>query len=167
MPPSIETADRQRRFACAPVALLAFIIDPSERFLLLSSPSRDGGWEVVNGALEAGETLIGGTLREAYEEAGPDLRLRPLGTLHASAFHYDDNVRHMLSISFLLAYEGGTVTPGDDMAGSDYGWFRLDELESGTVTVDVPPGQLWQFRRAVDLYRLWKDERVELQPALD
>ena len=61
-----------RRFAGFAAAVLAFIIDPStRRFLLLSSPAKRGraGWEIVNGGLEGGETLIDGVTREVAHEA--------------------------------------------------------------------------------------------------
>ena len=162
----VETAAGERRFATSPVAVLAFIIDDAEQFLLLRNPQRDRNWEVANGALEADETLVDGAMREAREEAGAALLLRPLGIVHASTFRYDESVRTMQSVSVLLAYEGGEVEPGDDMAGSDWEWFGLERQESGAVVIGVPPEQVWQFRRARDLFRLWKDEDVVLQPLL-
>ena len=49
---------------------------------------------------------------------GPGVRVRPLGAVHAQSFHYDANVRYMIGLDYLLAYEGGQVEPGDDMLGS-------------------------------------------------
>lgn len=49
-------------------------------------------------------------LREVREEAGPDLRVRPLGVVHASTFAYDDRVRRMISVVYLMAHEGGGGT---------------------------------------------------------
>ncbi len=46
------------------------IINQTEQVMLLSSPTRKQGWQLVSGALEAGETLLAGTLREVYEELG-------------------------------------------------------------------------------------------------
>lgn len=148
--------------------MLAFIVDEHQRLLLLSSPKRPDKWEVVNGALDAGETIVDAVLREVREEAGPHIRTRPLATLHTYTFRYDDNVQYMISIAYLLAYEGGEVVPGDDMADSQYGWFSVDEIESGTMEIIVPQKQHWLFRRAVTLYRALKDEpAVELQPHFD
>ena len=135
---------------------------------MLSNPKRPGKWEVVNGALDGGETILEGVLREVREEAGPAIRVRPLGTLHAYTFRYDDDVQYMISIAYLLAYEGGEVLAGDDMAGSEIQWMSLAELESGEVDIIVPQAQPWLFRRAVDLYRLWKGAAdVMLQPHFD
>jgi len=92
--PTVTTAGpRQRRFNTSSVAVQAIIVNPDEQFLLLSSPTRQQGWQVVSGALEAGETLLAGTLREVYEELGQDIQVRPLGTVHAETFHYDEQVQ--------------------------------------------------------------------------
>lgn len=148
-----------RQFACFPVAVMPIIIDSEERFLLLASPTRrpDGAWQLVSGALEAGETVLEGVLRETREEAGCDLRVRPLGTVHVHTFYYDQNVPYMIGIYYLLACEGGQVQPGDDMVGSQFRWWRLEELAQEKVKLFVPP-QLWVLHRALELYRLWEEQ---------
>jgi ADP-ribose pyrophosphatase YjhB (NUDIX family) len=153
--PCLTTADGKRNFACSPVAVIAFIVNEREEILLMCHPDQPGAWEVVNGAMEAEETVLQAVLRETYEEAGVDLRVRPLGTVHVSAFHYDENVRYMLSVAYLLAYEGGEIQPGDDMSGSEYRWWTLEELESPEVKLLIPPGEKWLAERAIELYRIW------------
>jgi 8-oxo-dGTP diphosphatase len=162
--PFISNIKGTRRFACSAVALQAVVVNSEEKILLLSSPSRnpEGAWQVVSGALEAGETILDGTLREAREELG-DIQVRPLGTIHAQTFHYDDHVQFMIAIYYLLAYEGGEVQPGDDMQDSQYRWWSLAELEDEKISIVVPPGQIWLLRRAVELHRLWKEQTWELQ----
>jgi ADP-ribose pyrophosphatase YjhB (NUDIX family) len=135
-----------------------------ERILLLAHPERNGIWEVISGVWEAGEALLDGVLRETREEAGPEIRVRPLCVVHTQNFHFDANIRFMIGVLFLLAYEGGQVQPGDDMAGSQYRWWRLEELEDETVRIPIP--KRWVLRRAVELYRLWKDQEVVLQREL-
>jgi hypothetical protein len=93
------------------------------------------------------------------------VRVRPLGTVHAYTFRYDEVVQYMISIVYLLAYEGGPIEPGDDMRGSQYRWWRLNELLDDRVRLIVPRDQKWMAARAIELYRLWKDQSVELQPA--
>ena len=163
--PFVHNTSGTRRFACSAVALQAVVVSPEEAILLLSSPRRhpDGAWQVVSGALEAGETVLQGTLREAREELGSDIHVRPLGTIHVQTFHYDENVQYMIAIYYLLAYEGGEVRPGDDMEGSLYRWWSVEELEDDQVNIVVPPGQKWILKRAIELYRLWKDQSWELQ----
>jgi 8-oxo-dGTP pyrophosphatase MutT (NUDIX family) len=164
--PFITDASGKRHFAASAAGVLAFIVAPDERLLLLTNPKRPGKWEVVNGALDAEETILAAILREVKEEAGDHIRVRPLGTLHAYTYRYDDNVQFMLSIAYLLAYEGGGIIPGDDMASSQARWFTVDEL--GAVDIVVPSTQPWLFSRAVELYRLLKDQPpVELQPVFD
>jgi NADH pyrophosphatase NudC (nudix superfamily) len=164
---------RGRPFATSAIALQAIIINEDEQFLLLSSPRRNGRneWQTVSGGLEAGETVLEGILREVREEVG-DIQVRPLTVLHSQSFHYDDNVRFMVGINYLLRYESGEIVPGDDMTGSDFCWWGLDELgtalASQTITLHKST-HLWQLRRAVQLYRLLRDEWVEtavLQPFL-
>jgi ADP-ribose pyrophosphatase YjhB (NUDIX family) len=160
------TDTRGRQFACSVVAVLGIIVDEDRRLLLLAHPARRGTWEVINGALEAEETVLEGVLREVREEAGPDVRVRPLGTVHASTFRYDDTVQYLISLCYLLAYEGGEIQPGDDMRGSQYRWWSLEELANEGVQV-VVPRQKWVLERAVELYHLWKGQTLELQHPLD
>jgi ADP-ribose pyrophosphatase YjhB (NUDIX family) len=163
--PFISNKKGTRRFVCSAVALQAVVVSPKEKILLLSHPVRNpnDAWQVVSGALEAGETVLEGTLREAHEELGSDVRVRPLGTIHVQTFHYDESVQYMIAIYYLLAYEGGDVQPGDDMLGSQFRWWSIAELEEEKVNVVVPPGQIWILNRAIELYRLWNGQTWELQ----
>lgn len=165
--PLIFTAGKSPRgFAATANALQAIIVDESEQVLLLNSPSRGQGWQVVSGAMEAGESILEGTLREAFEECGAGINLRPLGTVHAETFHYDENVPYMNSHFYLLAYEGGEIVPGDDMIGSDFRWWRIQELEAEQPRFH-PSTRIELLKRAVELYRLWHREPPNwLQPDL-
>ena len=153
-----------RRFAGFAAAVLVFIVDPStRRFLLLSSPAKRGrpGWEIVNGGLEAGESLEEGVLREVSEEAGPDVSLRVLGAVHSWTWRYDDLVTHMLSLAFVASYLGGEVVPGDDMAGSDVRWASLEEIAAMAAAGEAMiPEDVWLFERALELFDLWVDGPV-------
>ena len=165
--PSITSVDG-RQFAASSAAVLSFIVDPEGRVLMLAHPQHAGRWEPVNGALDAGETVLTAVQREVQEEAGPEIQVRPLGAFHVYTFRYDDNVQYMICICYLLAYEGGPVVPGDDMAGSEAGWFHPAQIEGGEIEVIVPSVQTWLFRRAVDVYHLLKDQpAVTLQPHFD
>lgn len=156
----------QRLFATSAVAVQAIIVNCAEQVLLLSSPGRKQGWQVVSGALEAGETLLDSTLREVYEELGKDIQVRPLGTVHVDTFHYDQNVQYMIGTLYLLAYQGGKIEPGDDMLGSEYHWWSCAELDDDTLVLHVSTKR-WMLKRAIELYRLWRDEPEQpLQPAL-
>jgi 8-oxo-dGTP pyrophosphatase MutT (NUDIX family) len=165
-PTVVAAGPGQRRFAASAVALQAIVINSAEQVLLLSSPMRKQGWQLVSGALEAGETLLDGTLREVAEELGTDVRVRPLGTVHVETFHYDERVRYMIGVYTLFAYQSGDVQPGDDMAGSAFRWWALDELDDKQVVLHVT-AKRWMLRRAIVLYRLWVNQpEWPLQPAL-
>jgi 8-oxo-dGTP pyrophosphatase MutT (NUDIX family) len=166
-PPHTIVSLTGRAFATFPAAVVVPIVDLREQFLLLTSQRRRCCWESVSGAVEQGETLLDAALREAREEAGPDLRLRPLGVVHASTFSYDARVQRMISVVYLMAYEGGVVLPGDDMRGSSVRWADLDAIESDRLDLFPPLDQPWLRRRTVELFRHWRPQRsVMLQGAL-
>lgn len=148
-----------RRFACFPAAVLVFIVDAQERILLLAHPHRGGAWEVPNGAVDAGESILEAVVRETREEAGADVVIRPLGALHAYGFRYDEAVTSMISIAYLLAYVGGQVEPGDDMRGSAFRWWSLDEIERERPRI-LRPAEPWLLERAVTLHRLWQSSAL-------
>lgn len=164
--PRISTADGRRSFACVPVSMSVFIVNEEEKVLLLSHPGCQGWWEVVNGALETGETILEAALRETREEVGQEVQVRPLGVIHACSFHYDERVRYMINLDYLVAFEGGQVQPGDDMVGSQFRWWSLEELETEDARLLIPPDGRWLIERAIQAYRLWKDRQVPLQPPL-
>ena len=152
--PRLISKSGKREFACYPVAVLAIVLNDLEQVLLLSHPKRPGCWEVVNGALEADETVIDGLLRESREELGDAVRIRPIATVHAQSVAYDEAVEKMISLVFVAAYQGGAVRPGDDMAGSKHKWVSVADVVAGEIIVIVPRGQTWLFRRALGTRRL-------------
>lgn len=160
----VVLSERGRLFPTAPIAVQAVVLNEHTQILMLSSPRRNGanGWQIISGGLEAGETVIAGVLREVREEAGP-VKVRPLGVLHAQSFHYDRAVQFMIGITFLLAFEGGAVVPGDDMQDAVHRWWPLAELEresaAGAVVIH-PSTRLWILRRAVNSFHRWSEEGV-------
>ena len=162
--PTIVDSTGKRQFACSAVAVSSIIVNRQGEVLLLSSPIRnkDGAWQVISGALEAEETILDGTLREVSEEVGELIRVRPLGPVHVHTFNYDESVKFMIGIHYLLAYEGGAVQPGDDMRDSEFRWWSVEEMVRNNIKLDIPPEGLWILQRAVDLYHLWKDKEDQL-----
>jgi len=159
--PLIVSENGLRSFACSPVAVVVVVVNDQEE-LLFGYHSTRQRWEAVSGALQAEESILDGAMRELCEEMGPAIQARPLGVLHASTFRYDDNAQFMISIAYLMAYEGGDILPGDDMSGGGYRWMTLDDLVSAQTVVGIPR-EGWILRRAVEMHRLWKHEDVELQ----
>ena len=145
-----------RVFATSPAAVVVPIVNAREQLLLLEHPRRSGWWEPVNGAVEAGETLLGAALREVREEVGPEVRVRPLGVVHAATFAYDALVERMVSVTFLMAHVGGEPFPGDDMRGSRVGWATCDEIDARALRLVPPLDQAWLRRRTIELFRLWE-----------
>ncbi|MDQ3401597.1 MAG: NUDIX hydrolase, partial [Chloroflexota bacterium] len=95
--PCVTAADGRRTFVYFPAAVLVYVVDDSGKVLLLSERA-SGKWEVVSGALEADETVLEGAQREAREELGLAVRLRPLGPVHVASIHYDAKIRDMIDI---------------------------------------------------------------------
>jgi 8-oxo-dGTP pyrophosphatase MutT (NUDIX family) len=156
-PPTITTSSG-RTFATFPAAVVVPVLDTAEQLLLLESPRRAGLWEPVNGAVDEGETLLEAALREVREEAGPDLRVRPLGVVHASSFAYDARLERVISVVYLMAHEGGAAEPGGDMRGSRVRWATLGAIDSAALRLLPPLDQAWLRRRTLELYRLWVAE---------
>jgi 8-oxo-dGTP pyrophosphatase MutT (NUDIX family) len=165
--PHTIAASSGRSFATFPAAVVVPIVNRREELLLLESPRRPGWWEPVNGAVDDGETLLEAALREVREEAGSDMRVRPLGVVHASTFAYDARLQRMISVVYLMAHERGATVPGDDMSASRVRWATLSAIESEGVRLLPPLDQSWLRRRTVELFRLWKPEpSVPLQGTL-
>lgn len=161
-------ATGQREFACFPAAVGAFVVDGEERILLLEHPKSPGHWQIVCGALEAKETLLDGIRRELREELGEQVRVRPLCLLHAYTFPFDAQVQQLLSVIWLMEYGGGEIVPSDDMAGANLRWVTLEEVEQQDLSIVVPSEQPWLFPRAIEMYRLLRDQPdVDLQPLFE
>ena len=113
--PIIVSENGQRSIACSPVAVVVLVINKQEELLFGYHNTRQR-WKAVSGVLEVRETILDEAMRELSEEMGPTVKVRPLGVLHASTFRYDDNAQFMISIKYLMAYEGGIISPGDGMS---------------------------------------------------
>ena len=159
----MRSADGRRDFACFPAAILGFLINEADQILVLSHPARKGGWEVINGAIDEGEAPAEALLREVAEEAGPEVKIRPVGVVHTFLYRYDALVPAMLSVAYAASYLGGRILPGSDMAMSQHRWVSPAEIDRGAITL-LTPAQPWLFRRAVSVCRMFRDDAVELEP---
>lgn len=161
--PKVSSFDKTRMFATSPAAVVIWVVNDEEKILFLSHPKREGFREVIAGALEAEESVWAGAMRELYEEVGEEIKVKSLGILHASTFRYDDNNQFMLSLDFLMKYEGGDIVPGDDMSGSGVHWMGLDELVEYEDKIYPPAHRPWIRERAIELFRLWKDRDISIE----
>ena len=152
--PTVRTA-AGRTLTCFPAAVLAFIVDDWGRFLLLRKPGQTG-WEVVSGALQAGETVPQGVLREVKEEAGPELLAVYKGVIDTFVFEFDARLPALISICCLLRYRGGEVHPGADAKDAEFRWWDISRLDD--IELVVPRGRWDLLTRAVDQASLFRGE---------
>jgi ADP-ribose pyrophosphatase YjhB (NUDIX family) len=143
------TDHRGRVYPCFAGAVLVIVVDTDDRVLFMQRPGSDE-WRTVAGMLERGEGIEAAGLRELREEAGPDVDGVYLGVVHADVVDQTPPMATVVSVVSLFRMTGGSVEPGDDMAGSAVRWIDLADLETGRETVPVPRGgpALWRRVRA-------------------
>jgi ADP-ribose pyrophosphatase YjhB (NUDIX family) len=144
-----------RQFACFPAAILVFLINPKEEMLFLAYSRQNNTWGIVKGAIENGETIKQAALRETKEEVGAQVQVESVGVVHAASVYHDKKVPNVISVFYLMAYRGGKVQPGDDMAKSQFQWWTLKDIVENRINI-VAPNEQWIIQRAIDIYRLWK-----------
>mgnify|MGYP001562733441 CR=1 FL=1 len=104
-------------------------------------------------------------MRETAEEIGASVKVRPLGVAHAWTYRFDDVVRQMIDVAWVMAYEGGEVIPGSDMAGSEWRWWIPDEVDG--LLLHVPEGVDWLLQRVLAVYRSCRDRPLDLRAEND
>lgn len=141
-PPSHSDESAQRaQVANLPrhvIGVAAVVIDGDGRALTIRrhTPSR---WELPGGALENGETLQAGLVREVREEIGLDVEpLRLTGV-------YQNMALGPTSLAFWSRRIGGTERLSPET--TDWRWVRRDELDDL-----MPPAWSTRFRDALDAY---------------
>jgi 8-oxo-dGTP pyrophosphatase MutT (NUDIX family) len=145
-----------RRFAMFPVGVAMAVVNDRSEILLLEDPGT-GSLEVPSGAVEAGETIVQAVRRELTEELGAEAALRPIATVHAYTIGYKPGV-DLVSVVYLVAYDGGPIVPGDDAVGLTPRWFgrfRLAELDERIRVPNEPrildrALALWTIEREAD-----------------
>lgn len=99
-----------------------------------------GRWSLPGGALEVGETLPEGLVREVREETGLDVDVGPVVDVFDRMTRDDDGrVRyHFVLIDYLCRPTGGTLEPGSDVSAAE--WAAVADLpryELTPKTLDV------------------------------
>lgn len=118
------------------VATAAVIVDERGR-VLLQERSDNRHWGLPGGAVEPGESVAAGVVREVMEETGCRVEVeRVLGIYSDPANHMivrypDGNVVHYVVITFVCRVVGGT--PGASEESLRVEWFALDALPEPMV----------------------------------
>ncbi len=146
--PSVADRRKPRRFDCAPFAVYVVLFDHADRVLLLRAPGNEA-FEVISGAVEAGENLVDAAKRELREEAG-NLEVSEPVCFAADKVTYDSLLPSLISVGFACRYRSGDLVPGDDMAGSEFRWCAADEAAS--TPVFIPSITDW-YARALAVVR--------------
>lgn len=153
--PTITTA-AGRELACYPAAVLAFIVDSFDRFLLVRKPGQTG-WEVITATLEPGESVQEAVMREVKTAAGPEFLTTYLGVLDTFTFLFDANLPPLVSICCLLRHKGGEIRKGRELREADFKWWQISELDD--IDLVAPRGRWDLLTRAVDMSRYLRDAR--------
>jgi 8-oxo-dGTP diphosphatase len=136
----------RRRYPSRPILGVGAIIFRRGCVLLVQRgrPPLKGYWSLPGGALELGEPLANGVLREVVEETG--LTVKPLevfevferiipGRGNRPEYHY-------VVVDYLCRVAGGVLRPGADAARAE--WVRREDLGRRQIT----EGTLAVIRRA-------------------
>lgn len=139
----------------APSAGAYIIRDGKVLFGRRSIEPHAGGLNIPGGFIEIPENAEAAVAREVKEEMGIDIKLLDiLGTYHST---YGADNRDVLIIVFVATYDGGQLSPADDMNGGKPAWRAIDNLpESTELSFD------WQLQAQKDLQAWYEKHGSEL-----
>src|SRR5437899_2883676 len=128
-----EFRRRQRMYDEWVEIFAAVIARKKDRFLTVRerrSASRKGGWSIPGGAVEKGERVERGAIREAREEAGASVKLlRPTALLTMTIrAPTEENLEYALAI-FHARITGGSMVPSDKKEIAEARLANHDEIE--------------------------------------
>jgi ADP-ribose pyrophosphatase YjhB (NUDIX family) len=153
--PQITTATG-RRLACFPAAVLVFAVDTYDRCLLFRRPGQPG-WEVVNGALQPGETVTEAVTRELREKVSLAFRAVYLCVLDTYTWVFDANLPPAINICVLVRYQGGAIEPGKEVRDAEFRWWDLREVDQ--IDLAAPRARWDLLTKAVEMARYLSDAR--------
>lgn len=107
----------------------AVITDAQRTRVLLVRRADNGAWTPVTGIIDPGEEPAFAGAREAWEEAGVQVRpQRLLSTEVVGPVEYENGDRTIyLDLAFHMVYEGGDPHPADG-ENSEVAWFSFADL---------------------------------------
>lgn len=124
----------RREYPEAPIVGVGAVIIDGERVLLVrrGNPPLKGEWSLPGGALEVGETLENGIIREVQEETG--LLVKPVSIVEVfDRIHREEGrVRyHYVLVDYLCRVESGVLCCATD--ADDARWVHRSELNSHSI----------------------------------
>lgn len=124
----------RREYPEAPIVGVGAVIIDGERVLLVrrGNPPLKGEWSLPGGALEVGETLENGIIREVQEETG--LLVKPVSIVEVfdRIHREEDRVRyHYVLVDYLCRVESGVLCCATD--ADDARWVHRSELNSHSI----------------------------------
>lgn len=161
LPNQLRWKIMRREFPSAPIVAIGAVIVESGRVLLVRRGSQPlkGQWSLPGGALELGESLAAGLVREVSEETG--LIVEPVELIELlDRIHRDgERIRyHYVIADYLCRVSGGSLTAATD--ADEARWVERSEWNSHSalrvdpITVRVIE-QGWQ--RAAKLRSYFKE----------
>jgi len=125
-----------RKYPERPIVGVGAVIVDGERVLLVKRAHEPlkGQWSLPGGAVEVGESLEAGLVREVREETCLDVAVGPVVEV-LDRISRDANGRveyHFVIVDYLCRVAGGTATCGSD--AEDIEWARRDDLARYRLT---------------------------------
>lgn len=138
---TVEGERPARRYPAAPVVGVSGVVVHEVRVLLIERGREPlkGRWSLPGGALELGETLAEGVVREVLEETG--VRVRPVEMIATLDRIVRDDAGavqfHYVLVDFVCVPEGDELEPraGDD--ASEARWVETSELDAGGYNLEA------------------------------
>lgn len=146
----------RREFPSAPIVAIGAVVVDGSRVLLVRRGSEPlkGEWSLPGGALELGESLCDGLVREVREETG--LRVEPIELIELlDRIHRDgERVRyHYVIADYLCRVTGGTVKAATD--ADEVRWVERPEWNGhSALRIDPITARVIEegWRRAAELW---------------
>jgi len=100
--------------------------------ILLQQRSDNGFWGMPGGAIDPGESVTHGVIREVWEETGLHVRVVRLVGVYSDPHNYmitqypDGNIVHSVSLCFVCDYVSGTLQLSEE--STELGYFPVHAL---------------------------------------
>lgn len=112
--------------------------DDAGRVLLVRHAGHDGGWGVLGGAVEVGESPAAAAVREAREEIGAAVRLVRLidvlgGPEYEVGYPNGDRAAYVTAVYEARIIDGSPVASDGELSG--LAWFEPGELSTLRLSV--------------------------------